>query len=95
MARGRKKLPCRDIRREVLRPVEAMKFLSLTEKEERFFYRLVEEGYISRHEEGYYLGEVLQGFILACSEKRLSIRAFLCGLSDNFNERLQSIELEG
>ena len=95
MTRGRKKLPCRDIRREVLRPVEAMKFLSLTEKEERFFYRLVEEGYISRHEEGYYLGEVLQGFIVACAEKKLSIRTFLCGLADNFSEGVRGIELEG
>lgn len=92
MPRGRKKMECRDFRREVLRAGEAVKFLSL---DERFFYRIVKEGYIPRHDEGYYLGEVIQGFFLACFEKRISLTRFLCGLADNENEKLRGIELEG
>lgn len=80
MARGRKKLPCRDIRSEKIRAAEAVKFLNV---EERFFYRLREEGYIQGTGAGdYLLGDVLSGFILACADKRLSLSEFLLGLSE-------------
>ena len=84
MARGRKKLEIRDFRFEKIRAAEAMKFLnldSMNKGDERFFYRLVEEGYINRHNDGgYYLGEVIRGYIVACGDKRYTLRYFLSGL---------------
>ena len=82
--RGRKKNPVRDLREEKISPKEALKFLGLDFVEnERFFYHLVREGFIRKSDIGKYkLGEVLQGFLIACAEKRFSIDIFLQKLSD-------------
>lgn len=66
MTRGRKKAEKRDLRREKIRPIEAANFLNVNE---RFFYSLVEMGYIRKHGEGvYYLGEVMQDFLRLIEE---------------------------
>ena len=80
MTRGRKKLKIRDFRFEKVRAAEAIKFLNL-ENDERFFYRLVKEGYIKKYDDGgYFLGEVIRGYIVACGDKRYTLRYFLSGL---------------
>ena len=80
MARGRKKIKIRDFRLEKIRPSEAAKFLNINES---YFYQLVREGYINRHDDGvYYLGEVIQGFFNAFNEKGYSIEKFLSGLGN-------------
>ena len=74
-----------------------MKFLNLdvnNKSDERFFYRLVEQGYIKNHgKDGYYLGEVLQGYLLACFDKEYLTRDFLSALTNDEKEKEKIYEI--
>ena len=61
MARGRKELEIRDFRLEKVRAIEAAKFLKINERD---FYRLIEHGFITQSQDGFYeLGAVFDGYM--------------------------------
>lgn len=96
MARGRKRQNSRDLRAEKLTAKEAQIFLGV---DERFFYRLIEWGYIPKSENGMYtLGAVLQGCIRGFAEREYKFSDLLIALRDDNSEEeiseLRKVELD-